>query len=138
MVDNFTPINDLVEKEKNFSVAASKEAEPQSIKQEVDEVDIELEEQEEKPEKFFQTRQESIELPPDLKKLGLKTPPVSVISQYQRVKTPVSDDKILTGLHAPITSSIRWLATLAFYILKKAHIGLKKIHGRVVRVIRGN
>lgn len=139
MTGNFTAIDGLIEKEKNLSVSSSKETEPQPIKQEADEVDVKVEkEEEEKLENFFQTRQESIELPPDLKRLGLKTPPVSVVSKYQQVKTPISDDKILPGLHAPITSSLRWLATLAFYILKKAHIGLKTIHGRVVRIIKRN
>ena len=50
--------------------------------------------------------------------------------------SPLSDEKIVTGLHAPVTSSLRWLATLAEYLLKMMHVQLKVVSGRVIRVFR--
>ncbi len=85
---------------------------------------------------YISPRAETIELPPDVKKLGVQPTTNTQFSTYQTVKLPISDDKIMAGLHAPITSSLRWLATLATYILQHAHLGLKVIHGKVVRVIR--
>lgn len=81
-------------------------------------------------------RQESIKLPPDLKKIGIQSVPAIKTASYQTVKLPISDEKIITGLHAPITSSLRWLATLAIYILKTAHLQLKVIRGKAVRVFK--
>ncbi len=85
---------------------------------------------------FVQKRAESIHLPPDLKKLGIQSSSTTTSSSYQNIHIPISDDKVLTGLHAPITSSIRWLATLALYLLHKAHVGLKTVHGHAVRIFR--
>ena len=140
---NFTSIDDLIkqnEEIKNKSVystpaSMSKESEPISSTSENIEyqeaIDSKVEE-EVKP--FVASRQETIELPPDLHKIGLKPVPATKYQSYKNVKLPLSDDKVLMGLHAPITSSFRWMATLAIYILRKAHLTLKKVHGHVVRV----
>jgi hypothetical protein len=85
---------------------------------------------------YIQPRKEIIELPPDLQKIGLQTTSSTKFPSYQTVALPISDDKILQGLHAPIYSSLRWLATLCLYLLRKAHLALKVVHGHVIRVIR--
>ncbi len=140
---NFTPIDDLIKKYRSLrtpsgTIGISKESEPIILKQEAS---AEMQEAvEHRPEKEVSTyvipRAETIDLPPDLKRFGLQPVTTTQFPSYQNIKLPISDEKITVGLHAPITSSIRWLATLAVYLLHQAHLGLKTIHGRVVRVIR--
>ena len=78
-----------------------------------------------------------IKLPADLKKMGVRTPaaaiPVSKVATTS-LSLPLSDDQIALGLHAQVLSSLRWLAEWCLRQLKKAHLGLKKVHGRFVRV----
>lgn len=140
---NYTPIDDLVQKHRSLhaptgSIGISKESQPISTKQEMT---AEMQEAvEHKPEKEVSTyvmpRAETIDLPPDLKQFGLQPAATTQFPSYQNITLPISDEKITVGLHAPITSSLRWLATLAIYLLHRAHLGLKTIHGKVVRVIR--
>lgn len=81
---------------------------------------------------------EVIELPPDVKKLGL-TPtgastPVKTTTALPQVILPISDQQVVVGLHTQVILSLRWLATWCIRRLKKAHIVLKTIHGKIVRV----
>jgi len=146
MVGNFTSIDDLIRKyqintdkdvgEDEDGISLPKEAEPvTSEKFEVKEVVEHKVEEEVRP--FVSPRHETIELPPDLKKLGLTSDPSTKFPSYQNIKLPISDEKIIVGLHAPVTSSLRWLATLAVYLLARVHLGLKVVGGKVVRVFRG-
>ncbi|OGK19234.1 hypothetical protein A2866_05740 [Candidatus Roizmanbacteria bacterium RIFCSPHIGHO2_01_FULL_39_8] len=144
MVQNFTSVDDLIKKNPNFvpnntgtSRGAAKEVEPfptSSEKFEIKEVVEHQPETEVKP--YVEIKAESIELPPDLKKLGLQTTSSSSFPSYQNIKLPITDDKIVAGLNSPITSSLRWLATFALYLLQQAHLTLKVIHGKVVRVVK--
>lgn len=86
--------------------------------------------------KHIEVRPETIKLPENLKKIGLHASKTSAFSEYKNIKIPLSDDKVLAGLHAPITSALRWLATFAYYLLRKAHLTLKVVHGKVVRIIQ--
>jgi hypothetical protein len=134
---NYTPIDDLIKKwqQKEVISLPSKETEP-IPKKEIEFKEVKEKEVEEEARPHLIKREETIELPPDIQKLGLKPIPTTDFPQYQNIKLPLSDDKIIVGLHAPISSSLRWLATLALYLLQKAHLSLKVIHGRVVRVLR--
>lgn len=80
----------------------------------------------------------TIELPPDLKKLGVtstgSTSSVTVPTPLPKVSLPISDQQVEVGLHAQILSSLRWLAVWCIRRLKLAHIALKKVHGQLVRV----
>jgi len=143
MNSNYTLITDFIQKHKvaksGLRGGPSKESEPIIVKQENEQEQIQ-EVVEHKPEREVSTyvnpRAEIIDIPPDLKQFGLQPATTTQFPSYQNIKLPLSDEKITVGLHAPITSSIRWLATLALYLLRQAHLGLKIIHGRVVRVIR--
>lgn len=85
----------------------------------------------------IQTRLETIKIPTDLIKfLGPQPTTQTNFSTYQNIKLPIPDEKILIGLHAPITSSLRWLAAFAQYVLAHAHLTLKKVHGKIMRVIK--
>jgi len=134
---NYTPIDDLIKKwpQNDIISLPSKEAEP-ILKKEIEFKEAKEKEVEEEVRPHVVKREETIKLPPDIEKLGLKPIPTTQFPQYQTVKLPISDEKIITGLSAPVSSSLRWLATLALYLLQQAHLSLKVIHGRVVRVLR--
>ena len=130
---NFTSIKDLLEKNKRVSLP--KEAEPIAAEKfEIKEPSEDNIEEEVRP--FVSPRAETIGLPPDLKKMGLQAVSQSQFSDYKNIKLPISDEKIVVGQKAPITSSIRWLAAFALYILAQAHLGLKVVHGHVIRVLK--
>lgn len=135
---NYTPIDDLVKKylQEKQAISYHKESAPPR-KSEVSQIQEVVEHEPDKEVKpFISIRQETIKLPDILKQFGLQPVSATNFPNYQNVKLPISDDKVLKGLHAPITSSLRWLATLAMYILLKAHLTLRLAHGKVVRVIR--
>lgn len=81
---------------------------------------------------------ETIELPPDVKKLGVTSTGTagSAINTaaVPSVTLPIPDDKVISGLHAQIISSLRWLAVWCVRKLQKAHIILKVIHGKIIRI----
>lgn len=133
---NYTPIDKLVKKYKDTDrVSLPKEAEPISAEKfEIKEVVEHKPEEEIGP--YISPRAETIELPQDLRKLGLQPVQSTKFPGYKNIKLPLSDEKIIVGQKAPITSSLRWLATLALYILGQAHLGLKVIHGHVIRVLK--
>jgi len=135
---NYTPIDDLIKKwqQKDLISLPNKESEPIPKKEVIEFKEVKEAEVEEEVKPHLIKREETIKLPPDIEKLGLKPVPSSDLPQYQNIKLPLSDDKIVVALHAPISSSIRWLATLALYLLQQAHISLKVVHGRVVRVLK--
>lgn len=79
-------------------------------------------------------RQEEIELPPPLPKMGVTQTGADLPIDLPMVKTPLVDEKILSGRKASITDNLRWFAEWCFKQLRKVHIKLKKINGRIVRV----
>ncbi|NMB83997.1 hypothetical protein GYA28_01785 [Candidatus Roizmanbacteria bacterium] len=136
---NYTPIDDLIKKHKQSFVSIPKEAEPIPVKKDFAEVKQGYEQETgEEVVPFLKKMTETIKLPPDLKKIGLQAeePSLTEISDHPSIKLPLSDDKIVSGMHAPVTSSLRWLATFAFYLLSKAHLGLKIVGGHAVRIIK--
>ena len=137
---NFTKIDDVLKKN-NQSTTSSflKEGEPVVAKKEISNEVQEVVEHEPSAEveSFVSPRSDSIELPPDLTKMGVQSSNNSNnFPAYKNVKLPISDDKVISGLHAPINSSFRWLATFAIYLLARAHLGLKVVKGQVVRVLK--
>ncbi len=85
---------------------------------------------------YVQEKKDDIEVPPELQKHGLKPVQSTQSIPYQNIQLPLPDEKVLEGLDKPVTSSYRWLAELAKFMLFQAHLQLKKVHGRVVRVIK--
>lgn len=79
-----------------------------------------------------------VELPPDVKKLGViqtgSTTPLVTSTPTVQVSLPISDNQVVVGLHAQVTSALRWLALWCVKKLAKAHLALKVIHGKIVRV----
>lgn len=136
MAKNYTPIDHLVSK-KNGSFSKPKEAEFFSRNEEKINIQEAVEYQPEKEVRpYLEVRKETIEISPDLKKIGVKATNTTNFPTYKQISLPISDEKVLKGLHEPIYSSFRWLATLAMYLLQQAHLTLKVVHGHVVRVIK--
>lgn len=81
---------------------------------------------------------ETVELPPDVKNLGVTQTgtavPIQITPVLPQVDLPISDNLVVAGLHASIGNAFRWLATWCIKKLKKAHIALKVIHGKITRV----
>lgn len=81
---------------------------------------------------------ETIELPPDMKNLGVTqigpSAPIQSAPPLPQVDLPISDSQVVVGLHAGIGNAFRWLATWCIKKLKKAHVALKVIHGKIIRV----
>lgn len=145
-IRNYTPIDDLIEDQKKklgSSISHGTESEPARTKNEYTQTpDVQLDESEHAQEKerpvedYLQNSEEKIELDPQLKKAGLQVIDHSALSPFQKVQLPLSDDLIIEGKQKPITSSWRWLSEFSLFILAQAHISLKKIHGKVIRVLK--
>lgn len=81
---------------------------------------------------------DKMDIPPDVTKMGVTpvgpTQPVVTSTALPSVSLPISDDTVYKGLHAQITEAVKWLAWWCLKQLKKAHLTLKNIHGKIVRV----
>jgi hypothetical protein len=134
---NYTPIDNLINTYQAESTGALKEAEPILKSSETTQLQEAIEHEPIKEVKsFVHPKAETIKLPPDLKMLGLQPVSNTQFQSYQNIKLPISDDKIIQGLHAPVSSSLRWLATLAVYILRLGHLRLKIVGGKVIRIFK--
>ncbi|MBI3955567.1 hypothetical protein HY338_03915 [Candidatus Gottesmanbacteria bacterium] len=79
---------------------------------------------------------ETMEIPPDIKKMGL-TPTgsnVPVTNPTPQVTLPVADQIVYQGIHSELTNALKWLAIWCMRRLQKAHLALKKVHGKIIRV----
>jgi hypothetical protein len=144
---NYTPIDGLLEEylkgsPKSSTISITKEGEPITIAAEVaPKKDFILTESEPKVEdkevkEFVEMTKNEPTLSPELKKAGLNVVESSSLDPKHKITLPITDDKILEGLDKPMTTSWRWLAEFARFFLVQAHITLKKIHGKVVRIIQ--
>lgn len=122
----------------NFiSASHGKEGEAISLKSEsIENLDREIELTKEVKDIGVEKIQGTIELPPDVKKLGVtqsgsQTP---VVAPLVTISLPLSDEQIISGSQAPITSAIKWLSVWCLKRLKSLRLTLKNIHGKIVRV----
>ncbi len=126
---NFTANN-------SASVGVNKEKEPVGTKESfLKEVGSEVEIPAEVQRSGVVPRTEKIEIPPDLKQIGLTQTGLATPVPFQpTLNLPITDEEIEKGLHASILTSLRWLAEWCLFQLKKAHLTLKVIKGIVRRV----
>jgi len=138
MAKNYTPIDVLIKKYRQAKTVGSPVKESLIVQPKENNHLWEAVEHEPTDEvkPFVDVRPTSIKLPPDLKMIGLAPVTATQFPSYKNIKLPIGDDEIISGLHAPLTSSLRWLSALAIYILAKAHLSLRSIHGKVVRVVK--
>jgi hypothetical protein len=143
-VPNYTAIDELIKKhnEMKYGVGStSKEADLPGSSVEINEVETQVEQKtpEEEVQEHVTLHSETIKLPPDLKKLGLTSNDDSLFkAALNRIKLPISDDKIMEDLKASPSESKRWFATILMYILERAHLTLKKVGTKVVRIFKTN
>ena len=140
---NYTAIDELVKKHNEMKYASSmaKELDMPPLPQETRDVHevVEQDKTDEQLQSYTSPQTNSIKLPPDLKKLGLKTEEDEQFkAAMNKIKLPISDDKIMEDLQAPPSESKRWYAALLLYILERAHLTLKKVGTKVVRVFKTN
>jgi hypothetical protein len=78
----------------------------------------------------------TIELPPNLQSIGIQTVPPQTPTPIsdQGPKLPLTDDQIAAGLKQDFFSSWRWFSEWCMRKLKQAHITVKNVQGRFVRV----
>lgn len=139
---NYTPIDDLVKKHNEMKYAGGSMAKELDIPIQTNEMhefgeDAEQETVSEDVEEYITPKPESIHLPPDLKKLGMTSTEDSQFkAALSRIKLPISDDKIMEDLQAPPSEAKRWYATILLYILERAHMTLKKVGTKVVRMFK--
>lgn len=89
---------------------------------------------EQEVQEFVEHRPDVIEISPDLQSMGVESTGVSQFTTTQSVTLPLSDNAVITGLKAPYSSSLRWLSEFCLYLLRRAHMHLKMIHGRIMRI----
>jgi hypothetical protein len=133
--NNFTSIKNLVEKPKTVSSHIEGEPIPISTERASFKEVVEHESGAEVSPHIIKTH-ESIKLPDDLKQFGLESVDSTKFPTYQNIKLPLSDEKIVYGMKAPPSSSMRWLAVLATYMLAMKHLILKVVKGKIIRVIK--
>lgn len=79
---------------------------------------------------YIEEKSDIPEIPADVAAAGVTTSGVG----QPVLELPLEDVEISEGLKAPVSSGFRWLAEICVYMLKKAHLTLKKIHGKITRV----
>jgi hypothetical protein len=149
MSQNFTSIDDLVQEYramKHGSSASTKESLPTFTPEVTKKSELNENEKNEveanNVDAFITSkRDDSISLPPDLKKAGVKTS-TDADDQFKtalyKIRFPISDEKIMDDLKAPPSESKRWFATILLYILERAHLTLKRVGSKVVRILKTN
>ncbi len=76
----------------------------------------------------------TIPIPQPVSQMGVKPAGSNIPMPTASTVLPITDDQIAQGLGKSIKDSIRWLAEWCIRSLKKVHIGLKSIHGKLIRV----
>lgn len=136
-MSNFSSISHLLKPVQNISFGHGEKAGPIEIPHTEAPVTLkEVVEHEPAPEVagVVQVKKDTVDIPPDLQQMGVQSTGTSDFATEKDVELPISDDQVYTGLKAPITSSIRWLAEMCLKILKHAHKTLKEAHGHIMRV----
>lgn len=77
----------------------------------------------------------TVVLPKPVSQQGVKpVGPVAPGGAAAPVSLPLSDDQIAQGLQQGVATSWRWVAEWCVRRLKQAHMVIKSIHGKLVRV----
>lgn len=99
----------------------------------IEEVGKEIEPGKEIEKAGVELKKEEVKVPPSIEKLGVRAVGPAAPSPPPTISLPLTDDQVVGGLTVPLLFSLRWLAEFCLRQLKKAHIGLKRISGRIVR-----
>lgn len=136
MPDNYTSIDHLIPKPQHTGAGYHPEhpsfSKPEAQSEPQEQVEFEAVHEDVKP--HVDVKPETIQVPPDLKQLGVEPVESLTYKTHKPLQLPLSDEKIEQGLHAPVSSSFRWLATFALHLLNHAHLTLRMIQGKPTRV----
>lgn len=76
-----------------------------------------------------------VQIPAPVSQMGVsQAGPTAPVSGQIAVSLPITDDQVLKGLHANIFDAFRWLAEWSMRRLKMAHLALKRVGGKIVRI----
>ncbi|MGB4966064.1 MAG: hypothetical protein WBO77_03075 [Microgenomates group bacterium] len=73
-------------------------------------------------------------IPADVAAAGVQVAPSVVSANEPLLELPLPDEQIPAALKKPVSSGLRWIAEICLYMLRKAHLKIKTIHGKVMRV----
>lgn len=73
-------------------------------------------------------------IPADVAEAGVQVSGPSITAAEPILELPLPDEQIPAALKKPVSSGLRWIAEICLYMLRKAHLKLKMIHGKVMRV----
>ena len=79
---------------------------------------------------------DSVELPKFVQQMGVQSvaPAVAATTLSPVITLPLSDEQIAKGLHQSIMTSWRWLAQWCKRQLQQAHLIIKSMNGKTVRI----
>ncbi|NTU46901.1 hypothetical protein HGA88_04725 [Candidatus Roizmanbacteria bacterium] len=126
---NYTPIDDLISQSQQQSTSFP-EAGPISTTEQTPAVEYSVP----PVNNYVEVKKEVPEIPVEVKKAGVEIHP-SAATPPDPLNIPLSDEEIVKGLHKPVSSAWRWLATFALLMLKRSHYTIKVIHGHAKRVL---
>jgi hypothetical protein len=76
-----------------------------------------------------------VQIPPAVSQMGVsQAGPTAPVSGQVTVNLPITDDQVFKGLHADVFDAFRWLAEWSMRRLRMAHLALKKVGGKIVRI----
>jgi hypothetical protein len=142
MPQNYTSISELVKKHQEMKFAAASISKESPPPPRAAEHTLPQESSEQQPQKsqpvthYVSKRQDTIQLPPELKSIGVEATASEDTPGLNAIRFPISDEQIMDDLRASPAESKRWYATFFLYVLERAHVTLKRIGTKVVRVIR--
>lgn len=83
---------------------------------------------------YIQVHSQIPTIPADVAAAGVQVSPSAHDVLQPVLELPLPDDQIPQALKKPVSSGLRWIAEICLYMLRKAHLKLKTIHGKVMRV----
>lgn len=145
MNQNFTSIDFLLNKSTPdslpFSTGSVEKTEPMGgrIIESKPILEIQEEAKNEQPQQpntqdYIQVNSSIPSIPADVAAAGVQVSPSAQDVLQPVLELPLPDEKIPLALKKPVSSGVRWIAEICLYMLRKAHLKLKTIHGKVMRV----
>lgn len=83
---------------------------------------------------YMSEHKDVVSIDPVVASVGVQSTGNPQFTTTAPIVLPLDDNSIMTGLKAPFSSSLRWLAEYCVYLLKRAHLHLKVMHGKLMRV----
>lgn len=80
-------------------------------------------------------KSEEIELSQEIQKIGMEVVGSDQSLVQPTTNVPLQDNAIVGNQNSSVWLSLTWLAQWCLRQLKKAHVKLKKVHGKVVRIV---